>query len=391
MRMNPLARIPLILVISIATGAVAADDVAENEYAEMFPGLSPGPVEYDFLTMLDDVYELWEVEPPRHVFESLIEHHDLTAEAASKLYVISPMARDRKYLAIYGIAWREEGADSEAAKLHREIIDQNCRVMIDAFPDYCQSRDPHRRSGYAVVDAEDGVLGVLPHFFRSRDGIPSILSGDIVHAATLNHVRDRYISFELSSDIVATYTFGLAEGESRSCLSGKFGMADFDADGNSDFMLVHGDIMDDIYAHQVEPKVKALTRVNFAVIRLDKNGSRILITDELFSYEMDYTQFYEFGAGQGIYRDSKYYWGDYDADGVSDYMVRRRQGPLAFTGSDDDDRYIASPYEESAILYLGQADGSYVRFAPEDEQAFVDFVVSETDWSDGFPDHTRCR
>ena len=62
-RMYPVAKILLILAISIATGADAADDVAGNEYAEMFPGLSPGLVSYDFLTTLDEVQELWNIEP----------------------------------------------------------------------------------------------------------------------------------------------------------------------------------------------------------------------------------------------------------------------------------------------------------------------------------------
>jgi hypothetical protein len=371
-----------IFVVSVAQ--------ATQNLAQQFSALKQSSPKYYYYYVGSNDLVTWNVAVPDNIVEMIVQAYSVPKKFRDKLYIESAMANEDIYLIRFGIKWLEEGSESNEAKLHRQIIRKYCEQIKQNFEGTCQNRNPLKERIYTIVNVNTKQVVPIPKYFTMRGGIPSILSDSSLDQLRIKYTVSRHYSLMPFGDVFTNATFGLNIGESRRCLAGKFALADFNGDGKKEFFIISGDINDDALEFQVEPKVMGITRVNLAILDINSGVARPLLSEELFSYEMDYRPYYRSGLGDGIYRDTKLYWGDFNKDGYSDYLIRRRQADLHFTFKTGRDRFRAEPFKESVQLFLGNTTGGYNVFKPEDEKEFLEFVLGATNWEDGFPPQHDC-
>lgn len=362
-----------------------------QDYDKIFKGFANNKLQYTYVYAGNEEVAQWSHPIPVEVTELLVKKYQIPDVLRPNLIITSPFSHNGKYLINFGFQWRKKGKISQEAIMNGTIATKHCEILEKVFKGACKKSDKSREAVYAIIDLNLDRLIPIPGYFRTDDGIASILKDDSLDNIRISRAKSRYFSLYETVDAFTSATYGLKIGENRRCLRGQFAWSDFNNDASEDFFLISANVSDDVLEYQVEPKEMAINRVNVAIISLKNGIAKPLITEELFSYEMDYRPYYKTGQGNGIYRDTKLYWGDFNEDGKSDYLIRRRQADLEFTYSRGPNRFIDKPYEETALLYLGTADGIWKEYKPADEQKFLEFITSVTDWEEGFPKFYQCN
>lgn len=361
-----------------------------SEYKNIFKYLIDIQLKYEYIYSEEEEVKKWQHHVPLSVSNLVMKYYNIPEKLRTKLVVTSPFSYKGKYLVNLGLDWRKNGRDSPEAVKNADMARKNCTVIKNEFKNTCMKKKLYREAIYAVVDVDSNQVIPFPGYFEHGNGASSILRSDSFDKYRVNEAVKQSHSLKLYGDAFSEATYGLATDINRRCLTGKFSWSDINGDGVDELFLISGKIGDDLDEYQVEPKKIAINRVYVAIIDISTGVAIPVLSEELFSYEMDYRPFYKTGLGKGIYRDTKLYWGDFNEDGKADYLVRRRQANLGFTYKDGPERFIVEPYKESVKMYLRDSKNNYIAYKPENEKEFIEFVIKSTRWDDGFPEYYNC-
>jgi|GEM_PF-3771059 len=340
-----------------------------------------------FFSSEDPKIKNWKKEENSAIAQLIIKEYGLPDDVRVNLYVHSALDTGVANLIYFGMDWRASGKDSREAFLHKKIIEKNCLRLKENFPGSCGHRDALRVVAYGLYDYINNRIIPLPDSWKMGSGKPAIFAGDNYDQSRIDQLRKMNFDMRLYGGAFKEANYGLRPGQSRECLSGKFGLSDFNGDGKNELFVFSGEMDDDLYVAQVEEKKFGLTRVRVAIIDFLSGEAVPLLAQELFSYEMKYKE----DVGHGLYRDTKIYWGDYNSDKKYDYIIRTRQARLDYFPTASGSNFLEKDFEEDATLFLGVGLNKYSTHEFSNNEDFKKYLLEKTEWSKGFPSFAECN
>lgn len=362
------------------------------EFDERYPALPIG-VEYRF-----DYWEKTTAESPPappQAIELVMNYYALPEDLRDKLFTRVVLAVDQTLLLQVGV-W---GANDAAGfprefAAHRSIAEKNCNEVNRRFAAYCATLDDIARlQPQVIVDLAGAKVIPIPVAVRAdavRRPAIAVENFDPVIRNNIAAFDDLYIGAGSNGPgLYQRMRFAFDGGSaSHRCFAGNYGIADVDGDGHDDLLFVGGRTEDSLFDWQLDEKIYAYARIYVVAIDFSQGIARPLFQDELFAYEMDYRGPVD-GRGEGIVREARFYWGDFDVDGDADYLVRRQSAAISLDWGLAEPLWQPGPASESVFLYEG--DGAGYRPAVDGGEELLQYVRERTDWNRGFPNPHDCR
>ena len=392
--------------------------VQAQDFAKIYPGLAEWTPSYEFFDRDQMLHDRFQNDPDETINDAVVKYYQIPEDMRSKLSLGREQLSDDYYIKSIFIKNANKNKEKyrKEAALMKAIQEKSCQQASQYFESRCFVDRPAPRD--VIVNIKDSMVVPLPGLIAINPKIAPLITPKIalgnpnivnrIHAGKLElfAVRSSLTGLLLNE---LNYSLMNSTYESHRCYAGSHAIDDVNGDGVDDIIFLAVKVVDERYSYgRAAPRDFAYVRTYAVAVDISSGVAKPLFQQELFAYEMDYTIANNYDEeelaarqsrlytdelneyGQGIVRQPRLYWGDFNGDGKHDYLVRRRQTDIGFYSGMQGDQWKTEQEKEVETILLFIGDDSGYQQVEHTGEDFINFIKDTAEWEQGFIDpHNR--